>query len=111
SSEGGKRGGQVRQDLPYLTSQTTALSVISSPRSMIANASRNSASVMHSGGFVKNVFHRTKVYSPSCLKNLPSAAISSEVPLNGASGVFFALSRTSSKRPKRPIDRAAPTEG
>jgi hypothetical protein len=39
----------------------TALSVISSPRSMIANASRSCASVMHSGGFVKKVFQRTKV--------------------------------------------------
>jgi len=39
----------------------TALSVISNPRSMIANASRSSASVMQSGGFVKNVCHRTNV--------------------------------------------------
>ena len=39
----------------------TARSVISEPRSMIANASRSSASVMQSGGFVKNVFQRTKV--------------------------------------------------
>ena len=31
---------------------TTALSVISSPRSMIAKASRSSASVMQSGGLV-----------------------------------------------------------
>ena len=43
----------------------TARSVISRPLSMIANASRNSASVIQSGGFVKNVFQRTKVYSPS----------------------------------------------
>ena len=32
-----------------------------SPLSMIAKASRSSASVMQSGGLVKNVFHRTKV--------------------------------------------------
>ncbi len=44
-----------------LDSYATARSVISSPRSMIANASRISASVMHSGGFVKNVFQRTNV--------------------------------------------------
>jgi hypothetical protein len=43
----------------------TARSVIANPRSMIANASRISASVMQSGGFVKNVFQRTNVYSPS----------------------------------------------
>ena len=36
-------------------------SVISRPLSMIANASRICASVMHSGGLVKNVFQRTKV--------------------------------------------------
>ena len=60
---------------------------------------------MQSGGFVKNVFQRTKVYSPSSRKNPPSAAISSEVPLNGASGSFVCRSRTSSTRPKRPIDR------
>ena len=39
----------------------TAASVISNPLSMIANASRNSSSVIQSGGFVKNVFHRTRV--------------------------------------------------
>ncbi len=40
---------------------TTARSVSYSPLSMIANASRNSASVMHSGGLVKKVFQRTNV--------------------------------------------------
>lgn len=40
---------------------TTARSVISNPLSMIAKASRSSASVMHSGGLVKKVFQRTKV--------------------------------------------------
>ncbi len=39
----------------------TARSVISSPLSMIANASRSSASVIHNGGFVKKVFQRTNV--------------------------------------------------
>ena len=32
-----------------------------SARSIIANPSRSCASVMHSGGFVKNVCHRTNV--------------------------------------------------
>ena len=41
--------------------QRTALSVISRARSMIAKPSWSSASVMHSGGLVKNVFHRTNV--------------------------------------------------
>ena len=40
---------------------TTARSVMSSALSMIANASRSSASVTHSGGLVKNVCQRTKV--------------------------------------------------
>jgi hypothetical protein len=40
---------------------STARSVISKPLSMIANASRNSASVIQSGGLVKKVFQRTKV--------------------------------------------------
>jgi hypothetical protein len=39
----------------------TTRSVISSPLSMMAKASRICDSLMHSGGFVKNVFHRTKV--------------------------------------------------
>src|SRR5687767_23371 len=39
----------------------TARSVISNPLSMIANASRSSASLIQSGGFVKNVFQRTSV--------------------------------------------------
>jgi hypothetical protein len=39
----------------------TARSVMSSPLSIIAKASRISASVMHSGGLVKNVFQRTNV--------------------------------------------------
>lgn len=39
----------------------TARSVISRPRSIIANPSRSSRSVMQSGGLVKNVFQRTKV--------------------------------------------------
>jgi hypothetical protein len=49
----------VPNDVP--AQSVTARSVRSRPRSMIANDSRISASVMHSGGFVKNVFHRTKV--------------------------------------------------
>ena len=32
---------------------------------MMPNPSRSSSSVIVSGGFVKNVFHRTNVYSPS----------------------------------------------
>lgn len=40
---------------------TTARSVISSALSMMANASRSSASVTVSGGLVKNVCQRTKV--------------------------------------------------
>jgi len=39
----------------------TARSVISRPRSMIANPSSSWASVTMSGGFVKKVFQRTKV--------------------------------------------------
>src|SRR5437016_8925509 len=42
-------------------SYSTARSVISKPLSMIAKASRISASVIHSGGLVKKVFQRTKV--------------------------------------------------
>ncbi len=51
----------VDQVLFCFSNYETARSVISRPRSMIANASRNSASVMHNGGLVKNVFHLTKV--------------------------------------------------
>ena len=47
---GGCRRGT---DLRARGYDATALSVMSSPRSMIANASRISASVMHSGGLVK----------------------------------------------------------
>ena len=39
----------------------TALSVTSNALSIIAKASRISASVIDSGGFVKNVFQRTNV--------------------------------------------------
>src|SRR6185436_13846282 len=39
----------------------TARSVVSSPLSIIAKASRSSASVIQSGGFVKKVFQRTNV--------------------------------------------------
>src|SRR5438045_3470707 len=64
----------------------TATSVISRPLSIIANASRNSASVIHSGGLVKKVFQRTNVYRPCWRKYLPRACISGEVPLKGAIG-------------------------
>ena len=59
----GAAGAPSAQPAHYRHSRiyATALSVMSSPRSMIANASRSSASVMHSGGFVKNVFQRTNV--------------------------------------------------
>jgi len=39
----------------------TARSVISSPLSMMANASRICCSLMHNGGLVKKVFQRTNV--------------------------------------------------
>src|ERR1041385_4126722 len=89
----------------------TALSVISKPLSIIANASRNSGSVIHKGGLVKKVFQRTSVYRPSCRKNFPSSCVSGEVPLNGAIGSRVARSRTSSTIPNRPIFLVAPTEG
>src|SRR5262245_55514861 len=59
----------------------TPWSVMSSPRSMMSNPWRSSSSVTISGGFVKKLFQRTNVYRPSFRKCLPSAAISSLVPL------------------------------
>ena len=50
---------------------------------MMSRPSRSCASSMISGGFVKNVFQRTKVYSPSSPKKRPSAVISSEAPFVG----------------------------
>ena len=61
STVNGARVTKRNATLSGSRSHATALSVISSPRSMIANASRSSASVMQSGGFVKNVFQRTNV--------------------------------------------------
>src|ERR1039458_8645789 len=50
----------------------TARSVISSPLSIIANASRSCASLMHSGGLVKKVFQRTNVRSEEHTSELQS---------------------------------------
>jgi hypothetical protein len=68
---------------------------------MIANASRICCSLMQSGGLVKKVFQRTKVYSPCSRKKRPRAAISSEVPLNGARGWRVLRLRMSSTMPNR----------
>ena len=60
---------------------------------------------------MKNAFHLTNVYSPSSRNRLPSAAISSDVPLKGAIGSMLVRSRTSSTIPNRPMLRTAPTLG
>src|SRR5208283_5320077 len=49
--------------------------------------------------------------SPCSRKKRPSAAISSEVPLNGAIGCRVLRLRISSKMPNNPIERTAPTDG
>src|SRR5260370_34312122 len=58
----------------------TALSVISSPRSMIANASRISASVMHSGGVAEKDVQRSSVVGPPPRENNPTPRSSSHRP-------------------------------
>ena len=76
---------------------------------MISKPWRSSSSVIGSGGFAKNVFQRTNVYSPSSRKNFASFFIGSLVPLNGASGSMDWRSFTSSTSPNRPMLRVAPT--
>ena len=69
---------------------------------MISKPSASCSSVMHSGGFVWIELFGTIVYRPLSRKNLPIAFISSEVPLNGVSGVHGSRDRTRSMIPNRP---------
>ena len=69
------------------------------------------SSVMHSGGFVWIELLAIIVYRPFSRKYLPIAFISSEVPLNGVSGVHGSRLRTRSRIPNRPRLRCAPTDG
>src|SRR6266850_2478519 len=88
----------------------TPPSVISSPRSMIANASRSCSSVMQSGGLVKRLFQLMKAYMPRSRRKAPSFCISGLVPLNGAIGSFVSRLRTSSRTPNSPMERTSPTD-
>ena len=57
---------------------------------------------MHSGGFVWIELLAIIVYSPCSRKYLPIAFISSDVPLNGVSGVHGSRLRTRSMIPNSP---------
>ena len=66
---------------------------------------------MHSGGLVWIELLAIIVYRPFSRRNLPIAFISSDVPLNGVSGVHGSRLRTRSMIPNRPRLRVAPTLG
>src|SRR3954452_24706446 len=88
-----------------------AAAVISSERPMMAKLSCSCSSVMQSGGLVKRLFQLTNAYIPCSRRNAASFCISGLVPLKGAIGSFVSRLRTSSRTPKRPIERTSPTEG
>jgi hypothetical protein len=66
---------------------------------------------MQSGGFVWMELLAIIVYRSFWRKNFPIAFISSDVPLNGVSGVNGSRERTRSMIPNRPMLRWAPTDG
>ena len=69
------------------------------------------SSVMHSGGLVWIELLAIIVYRPFSRKYLAIAFISSDVPLNGVSGVHGSWLRTRSMIPNSPRLRVAPTLG
>ena len=78
---------------------------------MTSKPSASCASVMHSGGLVWIELFAIIVYTPFSRRNVPIAFISSDVPLNGVSGVNGSRERTRSRIPNSPRLRCAPTEG
>ena len=78
---------------------------------MISKPSASWSSVMHSGGFVWIELLASIVYRPFSRRYLPIAFISSDVPLNGVSGVHGSRLRTRSRIPNSPRLRVAPTLG
>ena len=75
----GRGAGKVI--LPAALQPSNTASVISSPRSMIAKASRICGSVMVSGGIAEKLDQRMKVNKPSCLKNAASLPMAGCAPL------------------------------
>ena len=69
---------------------------------MISNPCASSSSVMHSGGLVWIELLASIVYRPFSRRYLPIAFISSDVPLNGVSGVHGSRVRTRSMIPNSP---------
>ena len=75
---------------------------------MISKPCASSSSLMHNGGFVWIELLAIIVYSPWSRKYLPMAFISSDVPLNGVSGVHGSRLRTRSRMPNSPRLRMRP---